>query len=342
MKYDSKVIKSTTPPPRWQDLVKPFQTPETVRGIWQIVNTIVPLFLIYYAMYRSLSYSYWLTLLLALPTAGLYVRTFIIQHDCGHGSFFSSPKANDIVGTFCSFFSIIPYYQWRHEHAIHHATSGDLSRRGVGDINTLTVKEYLAATPWQRFYYGIYRHPLVFTLIGPTYVFGIFSRFVGKNSGAREKRNVYLTNLVLLAQLVGWSMAIGFKAVAMIWLPVFLIGGGTGVWLFYVQHQYENSYWRTTREWDYATSALQGSSYYRLPRLLQWFTGNIGFHHIHHLSPKIPNYKLQECHDQTPLFQQVNTFGIIESLKCARLRLWDEENRRMVGFDHLKTLKNGG
>lgn len=337
MKYDSNVIKSTTPQPRWQDLVRQFQTPDTLQGIWQVLNTIIPFFAMFYLMYRSMSYSYWLTLLIALPTAGFSVRTFIIQHDCGHGSFFSSSKANDLVGTFCGFLSIIPYYQWRHEHAIHHATSGDLSRRGIGDVNMVTVDEYLAMTRWQRIYYGIYRNPLVMTLIGPTYIFGLASRFVGKHSGAREKRNVYLTNVVILGQIIVWSMLIGFKTFMMIWAPVFLIAGAVGIWLFYVQHQYEGTYWKRTEEWDYATSALQGSSYYKLPRILQWFTGNIGFHHIHHLSPKIPNYKLQRCHEQTPLFQNVKTFGIRESFKSASLRLWDEENQRMVGFDHLRS-----
>ncbi|MFN7828729.1 MAG: fatty acid desaturase [Acidobacteriota bacterium] len=339
MKYDSNVIKSTEPPPRWQDLVKPYQKSDNLRSIWQLVNTIIPLFVMYYAMYRSLSYSYWLTLLLALPTAGLHIRTFIFQHDCGHGSFFSSSKANDIVGTICGFISIIPYYQWRHEHAIHHATSGDLSRRGIGDVNTLTVKEYLALSKWKRFLYAAYRNPIIMFLIGPIFVFGLASRFVGKNSGKREARNVYLTNAGILAQIVGWSMVIGLKSVVLLYLPTFVISGGVGIWLFYVQHQFDHSYWRQTSEWDYATSALQGSSYYRLPRLLQWFTGNIGFHHIHHLSPKVPNYRLQKCHEATPLFQNVTTFGILESFKCAPLRLWDEEHRRMVGFDYVRSIQ---
>ena len=338
MKYDSTVIKSTTPPPRWQDLVKPYQTPETLKSVWQVVNTVIPLFLMFYVMYRGMSYSYWLTLLLAIPTAGLMVRLFIIQHDCGHGSFFKSSKANDLVGTFCAFLTGIPYFQWRHEHAIHHATSGDLQRRGVGDVNTLTVNEYLALPPLKRFEYAFYHHPLVMLLIGPTYVFGLCSRFVGKHSGKRERNNVYLTNAVILAQIVGWSWLIGFKTFMLLWGPVFIIAGVAGVWLFYVQHQYENTYWRNTKEWDYATAAVQGSSFYHLPRILQWFTGNIGYHHIHHLSPKIPNYKLQRCHEETPMFQTAVELTFRESLKCASLRLWDEEHRKMVGFAYLKTL----
>jgi len=337
VKYDASVMKSTVPPPRWQDLVKPYQQAQNRRAVWQVVNTILPLGVTYYLMYRSLSWHYGATILLTLVAAGLSIRTFIIQHDCGHGSFFSSQKANDLVGTFCGFLSLIPYYQWRHEHAIHHATSGNLARRGVGDVTTLTVREYLALNRWQRIGYAIYRQPLVMLLIGPTFIFGIMSRVVGPHSGRREKLNVHLTTGMVLAQLAGWSWLIGWQTVLLLWAPVFLIAGAVGIWLFYVQHQYENTYWRAPEEWDYSPSALEGSSYYRLPRLLQWFTGNIGFHHIHHLSPRIPNYRLEECHDQTPLFQKVTTFGIWESLRCARLRLWDDENRRMVGFDYARS-----
>lgn len=339
MKLDPQVMKTAPPPPRWQEMTLPFQSPAKGKAIWQLINSVVPLFVMYFAMYVSLSYSYLLTLLLAFPAAGFIIRTFIIQHDCGHGSFFASSRANDFVGTICSFISVIPYHQWRHEHSIHHATSGNLSRRGIGDVNTITVKEYLARSRWEKFCYAAYRNPFVMFVLGPIYVFGIASRFVGPNSGRREARSVYLTNLAILIQIVGWSMVIGWRSVALIYIPVFIISGGAGIWLFYVQHQFEQSYWRESSEWDYATSALHGSSYYKLPAILQWFTGNIGFHHIHHLSPRIPNYMLQRCHDETPLFRNVTTFGIIRSLRCASLRLWDEERRRMVGFDYLKSLK---
>lgn len=339
MKHDSTVIRPVNPPARWQDMVLPFQVPATGRAVWQLVNTLVPLMFLYYAMYRSLAYSYWLTLLLAIPTAGLIVRTFIIQHDCGHGSFLQSTRANDIIGTICSFISIVPYYQWRHEHSIHHATSGNLSRRGVGDVSTITVKEYLALSRWGRFSYAVYRNPLVMFLIGPIYVFALSARFIGNSSGRREKRSVHLTNLAILVQVVGWSMTIGWSALALIYVPTFIISGGVGIWLFYVQHQFETTYWKDSTDWDYATSALHGSSYYKLPAILQWFTGNIGFHHIHHLSPKVPNYNLQRCHDETPHFRNVTTFGIFQSFRCASLRLWDEESNRMVGFDYLRSLK---
>lgn len=340
MKYDSNIIKSTATPPRWQDLVKKYQTPENWRSVWQIVNTVIPYLAMWYLMYRSLSYSYWLTLLLALPTAGLLMRTFIIQHDCGHGSFFKSTKANDWVGTFCGFITMVPYYQWRHEHAIHHASSGDLTRRGTGDVNTLTVKEYLALSRWERLKYRLYRHPLVMLTIGPQFVFLIWQRFVGAHSGRRERRNVYLTNVVLAAIWTSLCLTMGVKAFLMIWIPTILVSGAVGVWLFYIQHQYEDTYWRSGEEWDYVTAAIMGSSYYKLPRVLQWFSGNIGFHHIHHLSPKIPNYKLEQCHRDTPLFQEAKVIRFWESLPAAALRLWDEEQQKMVGFRHLKQLRS--
>lgn len=337
MKNDTITVNAAPAPSRWQEIVRPYQGPEGLKSAWQLTNTIGLLAICYYAMYRSLDYSYWLTLLLILPTAGMSVRTFIIQHDCGHGSFFKSSALSDFVGTCCGFLTLIPYQQWRHEHSIHHASSGDLSRRGVGDVNTLTVKEYLALSPRKKLEYSIYRNPLVMLLAGPTYIFGICSRFVGSHSGAREKRSVLLTNLMIVVQIVGWSWLIGFGTFISLWLPVFLVSGAAGIWLFYVQHQYEDTYWRTSSDWDYATAAIRGSSFYHLPRILHWFTGNIGFHHIHHLSPKIPNYRLRRCHIENPLFQTAKTMTLRESLKSASLRLWDEDLNRMVGFRELKT-----
>src|SRR5574341_434476 len=336
MKFDSSVLKSTATVPHWQDLVKKYQSPDRWQSVWQIINSFVPFFLLYYLMYRSLSFSYGLVLLLALPAAGLLMRIFIVQHDCGHGSFFKSSRANAIVGTICGVLTLTPYHQWRHEHAIHHASSRDLDRRGVGDVTTLTVKEYLALSRWERFCYRFYRHPLTLLLIGPVYIFMLKHRFVGKASRRRERNSVYLTNAMLLAVFLALGLTIGFKNFILIWLPVQMISGIIGVWLFYVQHQYEDTYWRSGDEWDYTTAAVMGSSYYKLPRVLQWFSGNIGFHHIHHLSPKVPNYKLQQCHEETLLFQSSTVLRFRESLKSLSLRLWDEERQRLVGFRHLK------
>jgi omega-6 fatty acid desaturase (delta-12 desaturase) len=336
MKFDSDVIKSATVTPHWQDLVKKYQVPDNWRSVWQIANSVVPYAATWYLMYRSLSVSYWLTLLLAPLAAGFMTRIFIIFHDCGHGSFFKSSKANHVVGTVCGVLTHTPYFQWTREHAIHHASSGDLSRRGVGDVTTLTVKEYLALSKWGRLKYRLYRNPLVMLGVGPHFIFLFVQRFTGKHSGRRERNNVYVTNLGLLAVYGSLWWLIGLKALLMISAPIVIIAGAAGVWLFYVQHQYDETYWRDRGEWDYATSALLGSSYYKLPRVLQWFSGNIGFHHIHHLSPKIPNYKLQRCHEENPLFQESTVLGIRTSLKTASMKLWDEERQRMVGFSHLK------
>jgi len=339
MKFDSNVIKSTAAIPQWQDLVKKYQFPDNWRSVWQIANSVIPYIAIWYLMYRSLSVSYFLTLLLALPAAGLMTRIFIIMHDCGHGSFFKSSKANHLVGTVTGILTHTPYFQWTREHAIHHASSGDLSRRGVGDVTTLTVNEYLALSKWGRLKYRLYRNPLVLLGVGPHFIFLLWHRFTGKHSGRRERNNVYVTNLGMLILYGSLWWVMGLKALLMIAAPIVIIAGACGVWLFYVQHQYEDTYWRGRGEWDYATSALLGSSYYKLPRVVQWFTGNIGFHHIHHLSPKIPNYKLQQCHEENPLFQESTVLGFRKSLKSASLRLWDEERQRMVGFSHLKTLQ---
>jgi omega-6 fatty acid desaturase (delta-12 desaturase) len=287
-------------------------------------------------MYRSLSVSYWLTLLLAPLAAGFMTRIFIIMHDCGHGSFFKSSKANHAVGTICGVVTHTPYFQWTREHAIHHASSGDLSRRGVGDVDTLTVNEYRALSTLGRLRYRLYRNPLVLFGVGPHYVFLFRHRFAGKHSGPRERNNLYLTNLGMLAVYGSLALLIGLKALLLILAPITIIAGAVGVWLFYVQHQYEDTYWRNRSEWDYATSALLGSSYYKLPRVLQWFSGNIGFHHIHHLSPKIPNYKLQRCHDENPLFQESPVLELRSSLKSASLKLWDEECGRMVSFKQIR------
>ena len=336
MHFDSNVIKPSPVAPRWQDVIKKYQTPETWRSVWQIANSILPYLALWYLMYWSLSVSYLLTLALAIPAGGLVMRIFILQHDCGHGSFFKSQKANDRFGTICGFLTMIPYYQWRHEHAIHHASSGDLSRRGTGDVTTLTVKEYQALSPLKRLRYRAYRSMPVLLLIGPFYTFVASHRFVRWYSGKREARNVYLTNLALFSIWGTLCLTMGVKSFLMIWLPVTLFSGIAGIWLFYVQHQYEDTYWKDKHEWDYVTAAVMGSSYYHLPRIIQWFSGNIGFHHIHHLSPKIPNYKLEQCHKETPMFQEAVTLTFWKSLKTASLRLWDEDQQKMIGFKALK------
>jgi len=322
--------------PSWQQMVAKYQNPSLQRSLWQLANTLLPYLLLLVLMYFSLAYSYWLTLALALPAGGLLTRTFIIFHDCGHGSFFKAQRANNILGTLCGLLVFTPYYQWRFEHAIHHATSGDLDRRGTGDIVTLTVGEYLQLSRWGRFKYRLYRSPVVLLGFGPWFTFLISQRFTNPISRKRERFSVYFTNLFILAVLVVASLTIGIQAYLLIQLPVAFVGGLGGIWMFYIQHQFEGTYWERHEEWDYATAAIRGSSYFKLPKVLQWFTGNIGFHHIHHLSSRIPNYALQQCMEENPQFQEVTTITLWSSLKSLRLNLWDEQQRQLVSFRHLQ------
>ncbi|MFQ5989964.1 MAG: fatty acid desaturase [Candidatus Methylomirabilales bacterium] len=323
----------------WQQVVAKYQHPDLRRSMWQVANSIIPYCLLWYVMYRSLEVSYWITLALAVPTAGFLVRIFIIFHDCGHGAFFKSQRANDILGFVTGVLTLTPYHGWRHEHATHHATAGDLDRRGVGDIWTLTVKEYLALPPRKRFEYRLYRNPLVLFIFGPLYLFLITQRFAKRDARKRERDSVYWTNLALGVIVAVMSLTIGLKAIILVQLPTIMIASAAGVWLFYVQHQYEGVYWERHEEWDYVAVALQGSSFYKLPKVLQWFTGNIGFHHVHHLSPRIPNYFLERCHNAVPMFQEVKAITLRPSLKSLAFRLWDEDRHQLVGFDYLKTLQ---
>ncbi len=321
----------------WQKSLAKYQNPDWRRSVWQVTNSLLPYLVLLYLMYRSLAVSYWITLALAFPTAGFMVRVFIIFHDCGHGSFFKSQKANDLLGMLTGILTFTPYFEWRHEHAMHHATAGDLDRRGAGDVWTMTVHEYLSASRWKRLAYRVYRAPLVMFVIGPLYVFLIRQRFPVTNAARRERLSVYWTNLAIAVLLAAMCATIGIKAYLLIQLPVLMLGGGAGVWLFYVQHQFEGVYWARHEYWDYVAGALEGSSLYRLPKVLQWFTGNIGFHHIHHLSPRIPNYYLEKCQRENPLFQRVRQITLLSSLKSLTFRLWDEEHRMLVGY---KVLRN--
>jgi omega-6 fatty acid desaturase (delta-12 desaturase) len=288
----------------------------------------------WYLMYLSLAWSYWLTLLLALPTAGLLVRIFAIQHDCGHRSFFHSQRANDLLGTACSLLTLTPYHLWRRTHSRHHASSGDLNHRGHGDIAVLTVDEYLGRSKMGRLRYRLYRNPFVMFVLGSSYLFIVQHRFTfGIPRGWRRERiGVYATNAALLAIAVAASLTIGLSNFLLVHVPLVVLGAAAGSWLFYVQHQFEHAYWQPHAEWDFTSSALEGSSYYRLPVVLQWFTGNIGFHHIHHLDSRIPNYNLAACHASEPEFQRVVTLGLRDGWSCMRLKLWDARKQRMVTF----------
>jgi omega-6 fatty acid desaturase (delta-12 desaturase) len=291
--------------------------------------------LMWWIMYRSMEIGYWLTLLLAVPTAGFMVRCFIIFHDCCHGSFFRTKLANDRLGLVLGVLVLTPFYQWKHSHAIHHATAGDLDRRGIGDVYTMTVEEYLAAPWYKKVGYRIMRSPWILFTVGATIVFTVTHRFFEKNAGKRERSSVIWTNIAIAA-VVGWIMLeIGWAAFLLIELPILLIACSSGVWLFYVQHNFDPSYWERHADWEFFDAGMDGSSYYKLPKLLQWFTGNIGFHHIHHLSPRIPNYKLEECHNENPILQ-IEPLTIRRSLNSLFFRLWDEKEKMLVGWNALK------
>jgi omega-6 fatty acid desaturase (delta-12 desaturase) len=322
-------------PARWQPLVAKYQTSETRRSLWQLANSVIPFFLLWYAMWRSLEVGYWLTLLLAVPAAGFLVRTFIIFHDAGHGSFFKSSRANTLTGYFTGILTWTPYEYWRHDHAVHHATNGDLDRRGKGDVYTMTVTEYLAAPLWTKILYRLTRSPLIMFTFGPLIQFIVVNRFYVPGTGKRERNSVIFTNLALLAVIATLVWLIGWQAFVLVELPVMLLATVAGVWVFYVQHNFDRTYMVRHDEWDFFTAGMNGSSFYKLPWLLQWFSGNIGFHHIHHLSPKIPNYKLPEVYRDNPVFH-VRPVTIMLSLKSLGYRLWDEQQQRLVGFRELK------
>jgi omega-6 fatty acid desaturase (delta-12 desaturase) len=325
--------------PSWVKVVARYQTPDTRIALWQVFSSFAPYFLMQALMFVSLRYSYWLTLLLAFPTAGFLMRIFIILHDCGHGSFFKNQKWNDVLGVISGVLAFTPYFHWRHSHAIHHAGSGDLDRRGIGDVQTLTVREY-NALPWhRRLGYRLYRHPVIMFVFGAPLLFLVFHRFSYHDFPARERHSVHWTNLGLLLVGLAASALIGWREYLLIQVPIMWIGSVVGVWMFYVQHQFEETYWKPHPEWDYFTASLKGSSYYKLPRVLQWFTGNIGFHHVHHLSPKIPNYQLERCFRENLIFHDVSTLTLWSSFKTLTWRLWDEDLGRMVGFARARAVR---
>ena len=331
--------ESKTDTPAWKEIVARYQKPSIGRGVWQIVNTLVPYAALWYLMYLSLAVSWWLTLPLAVLAGAFLVRVFIIFHDCGHGSFFKSAAANHILGAITGVLTFTPYYHWRWEHAIHHSSAGDLDRRGTGDVWTLTVQEYLEASRWKRFAYRLARNPVVLFVLAPLFLFVVMQRVPSLKAPLRERYSVYWTNLAMGVIAAGLIWVFGLKAYLIIQLTAVMVAGSAGVWLFYVQHQFEGVYWERGDEWDYATAALKGSSFYKLPRVLQWFSGNIGFHHIHHLSPRIPNYFLEKCHKAEPLFQTVKPVTLFSSFKSFTFRLWDEQRRKLVGYRHLRTVE---
>lgn len=313
--------------------IEKYQKPSVGRSIWQIVNTFIPYVGLWVLTVYSLSVSYWLTAFLILLAAGFLVRLFIIFHDCGHGSYFRSQKANRIVGMFFGILAFTPYDKWHNRHMRHHGTVGNLDKRGVGDVWTMTKEEYQASDTWNRVKYRIYRNPLVMFGIGSLYVFLIQNRLTQKDMTRKEKLNIYFTNAALLILFTGMSLVIGFGTFVILQLSILYIAAISGLWLFYLQHQYEDVAWFRNKEWNYRTVALEGSSFVKFPKLLQWFSGNIGFHHIHHLNARIPNYYLNTCYLENSVFKEVKPVTFIRSIKSLKLRLWDEQIQKMVSFN---------
>ncbi|QQK77420.1 fatty acid desaturase [Salicibibacter cibarius] len=318
--------------------VAPFANPNMKSSIMQLVNTILPFLLFWFLAYQSLSVSIWLTLALAVIASGFVVRIFIIFHDCTHGSFFKKTKTNRIVGTITGIITHFAFEKWKRSHAIHHATSGNLDKRGTGDIWVMTVEEYANASFWQRLLYRLYRNPIVMFGFGPFYLFILSNRFNRKGAKRKERWNTYVINAFLVAIYTMLIWAVGWQAFLIIQLPILFISGSLGIWLFYVQHQFEDSYFENEEDWDFVKAAVDGSSYYKLPKIMQWITGNIGFHHVHHLSPRVPNYNLEKTHENTPPLQKATTITIASSLQSIRFRLYDESNQTFVSFKEVKAL----
>jgi omega-6 fatty acid desaturase (delta-12 desaturase) len=333
----ANAAKPKTGKPAWVSLVAKYQAPSLRVSLWQLATSYLPFIALWIAMYFSLQVSYLLTLALAVLAGGFLMRIFIIQHDCGHTSFFKSKRMNDLVGFICGVFTMTPYEFWRTGHARHHATSGDLDFRGYGDVWTMTLKEYIAAKPAQRLGYRLYRHPLIMFGIGPAYMFIVNQRtpFSWQHADTEKmRRSLIYTDIALVISFTLLSLLVGFDKFVAIHLPIAIVAGTVGVFLFFVQHQFEDTYWRYHPEWDYTKAALEGSSYLKLPPALQWITGNIGLHHIHHLSPRIPNYLLEQAHNENPLFQEAPTLTLGQAFKIVtnNLALWEENDDRLISF----------
>ncbi|HEX4362919.1 MAG TPA: fatty acid desaturase [Solirubrobacteraceae bacterium] len=319
-------------PAFWRETLAPYAKPDVRRALLDVATSVVPYLGLTALMYAALQVSALLVVALAIPATGFLVRTFIVFHDCAHGSFLPWRRANTLLGVGCGLLVYSPFHAWRHEHAIHHATAGDLDRRGMGDVDTLTVAEYANSTPAQQLGYRLMRNPLVLLGVGPLWALILEPRLVPSWARKRFARKIVATDVALVVVLGALCALAGWRAVLLIQLVPALLAGAVGIWLFYVQHQFEDVYWERKEEWCYAASALRGSSHLRLPKPLQFFTGNIGLHHVHHLQARIPNYNLQRAHDDNPVFHDVRELGIWEAIVALRLKLYDETSGRLVTF----------
>jgi len=325
-------------PQMWAQLLARYRKPSVPRGIAEVAVTAGPLVLLWIAMWLALGVGYWITLLLSVPAALFLVRLFMIQHDCGHGSFFGHRLANEWVGRVCGILTLTPFDLWRRTHNIHHATSGNLERRGIGDIETMTVAEYLAQPWWEKLRYRLYRHPFVLFVLGPAYVFLVANRLpIGMmTAGWRPWVSTMTNNLVIAAVVVAMMWLVGVGPFLMVHLPVVLLASSIGVWLFFVQHQFDETVWADGDDWNLQHAALKGSSHYDLPAVLRWFTANIGVHHVHHLNARIPFYRLRRVLKDHPELQNVSRLTLWQSFRCVRLALWCETRKRLISFGELR------
>ncbi|MGH2867389.1 MAG: fatty acid desaturase [Solirubrobacteraceae bacterium] len=325
--------------PFWTDCLAPYAHPSWGAGLTDLATSVVPYLALCVLMYLLLPVSPLLTLALAIPAGGFLVRTFCVFHDCSHGSLLPSRRANAYVGALAGLLVLAPFRRWRHDHAVHHASSGDLDRRGVGDLPTLTVNEY-NARPWRsRLAYRLFRNPLVMFGLGPVFAMMIGPRIATRAQRPRMRHSVLGTDLALFVVIGVAGLLMGWTNFLLVWAPAALLAGSIGIWLFYVQHQFEDAYWERGDDWTYGEAALRGSSYLKLPKVLQFFTGNIGLHHVHHLNAKIPNYNLQRAHDANPIFADVPTLTLADGLRAVRLKLWDESTQRLVGFSAARRVR---
>ena len=323
---------------QWPRVLARYRDPDTVRSVAEIALTAFPLLALWAGMWAALQVSPWLCLPLAVPAAGFLVRLFMIQHDCSHGSFFRQRAANDWVGRVIGVVTLTPHDLWRRTHAIHHAGMGNLDERGIGDVTTMTVGEYLSRGRWRRLAYRIYRHPAVLFGVGPTYLFLLQHRLpIGMmRKGWEPWISTMATNLAIALIAVGVVLLLGSEAFLLIQLPTAMLAASAGVWLFYVQHQFENTYWEQNDVWSHAESSLHGSSHYVLPGVLRWFTANIGVHHVHHLNSRIPFYRLPQVLRHHPELAEAGRLTLAQSFRCVRLTLWDERRKRLISFREMR------
>jgi acyl-lipid omega-6 desaturase (Delta-12 desaturase) len=320
----------------WTEVIKRYNHSSLKKSIWQLTSTLFLYVLTTAAMYFGLRISVWIPIALALPAAGFLVRIFIIFHDCGHGSYFLSQKANDTIGLITGILTFTPYYHWHRLHRIHHETAGNLDKRGTGDVWTATLEEWNLMSKWDRLKYRLYRNPITMFGVGSLYMFVINNRFTKKGMDRKGRLNVYLVNVALFVIAIGMASLVGMKAFLLVQLSVMWVAGVLGLWLFYLQHQYDQVYWRKSSDWNYKNVALEGSSYFELPAFFRYFTGNIGFHHVHHLSPMIPNYNLARCHRENKLFSDIRPLTFLRSFRMLTLRLYDEKTKTIKSFREVR------